>query len=54
MANYEESNIQQMDDVTLATAWELADKGRQYEGVEEDRRMMGREMAKRLKDEGDS
>lgn len=39
---------EKMDDPTLAAAWEIADDGRQYEGVAEDRRAIGREMAKRL------
>lgn len=40
---------EEMDDETLLAAWELADEGRQYDGVEADRRAIGREMAERLR-----
>jgi hypothetical protein len=39
---------EEMNDATLATAWKITDDGRQYEGVEADRRAIGREMAERL------
>lgn len=41
---------EEMDNLTLAYAWAITDKGRQYDGVEEDRRMIGREMAERIRD----
>ena len=50
---WDESDPSEMDEGTLATAWEITDGGRQYEGVELDRREIGREMASRLKPAGD-
>lgn len=50
---WDESDPAELDDATLATAWEITDDGRQYEGVESDRREIGREMASRLKPAGD-
>ena len=44
---------EEMDDDTLAAAWTITDEGRQYDGVEEDRRAIGREMAKRLRPDDD-
>jgi len=41
---------EEMDNITLAYAWEITDEGRQYDGVEEDRRKIAREMAKRIRD----
>jgi len=46
---WDESDPSEMDDATLATAWKITDEGRQYPGVESDRREIGREMASRLK-----
>ena len=40
----------EMDNLTLWAAWQITDRGRQYEGVEEDRREIGREMARRIKE----
>lgn len=37
-----------MNDDTLVTAWTLVTEGREYDGVEEDRKAIGTEMAKRL------
>lgn len=50
---YTQDELADMDDETLVKAWELTDKGRQYEGVEQDRRQVGREMAFRLQSGGD-
>ena len=44
---------EEMDDDTLAAAWTITDEGRQYDGVEEDRRAIGREMASRLGENDD-
>ena len=43
-------NPKKMNNATLAAAWEIVDKGRLYDGVEEDRLRIGREMARRLRD----
>jgi hypothetical protein len=50
---WDESDPEEMDDATLATAWEITNDGRQYEGVEEDRRSIGEEMASRLSPDHD-
>lgn len=50
---YTQDELAGMDDETLVKVWELTDKGRQYEGVEQDRRRVGREMAFRLSEGGD-
>lgn len=49
----DDADPEDMDDATLAAAWALADSGRQYDGVEEDRRAVGREMAERLGESDD-
>ena len=48
-----DADPEEMDDATLATAWEITNEGRQYEGVEEDRRAIGEEMASRLSPDPD-
>jgi len=40
----------EMDNATLVAAWTITHKGRQYEGVEEDRRAIGEEMAQRIRE----
>lgn len=45
---YTPEEIAQFDNETLATAWDLCVNGRQYDGVEHDRQLIGSEMAERL------
>ena len=48
--NPDMNDPEEMDNPTLWAAWQITDRGRQYEGVEEDRREIGREMARRIKE----
>lgn len=51
MPEYTQEELEEFDDLTLACCWDITDAGRQYDGVEEDRRLIGREMARRLKED---
>lgn len=50
---YTDVDFSEMNDETLVGAWRLLDKGRQYEGIEEDKARCAREMAWRLEKHGD-